>query len=228
MNPKNKLILIFLIIASNTIVCTNCANKSLNNNINTNKALSTENCQFNKINNQINNNKITNNNLNNKPNKISNKNNSTEQDPCKDQNINQSIEEQLITSAKSIEKSLANLAASQEMNNIPVLNTAPLITPEGGMGHTADIDWTGPIEPLLQKIAAMTNYNLKVLGSPSPIPIIISITQTKAIIADILKNASLQAGKRVNIVVFPANRIIELRYRFGPYNSKPANNHETN
>jgi hypothetical protein len=68
-----------------------------------NKELSTENCQFNKINNKINNNKI-----NNKPNKISNKNNSTEQDPCKDQNINQSIEEQLITSAKSIEKSLAH------------------------------------------------------------------------------------------------------------------------
>lgn len=220
MHLNNKLILMFLIILSNTIICTSCANKNLNNNINPNEALSTENCQFNKINN---------NKINNKPNKISNKNNLNEQDPCKDQNLNQSIEEQLITSAKSIEKSLANLAASQEMNNIPVLNTAPLITPEGGMGHTADIDWTGPIEPLLQKIAAMTNYNLKILGSPSTIPIIISITQTKAIIADILKNASLQAGKRVNIVVFPANKIIELRYRFGPYNSKPPNNnHEIN
>lgn len=137
--------------------------------------------------------------------------------------IDTDIGAQLISSARSIEKSLATLAATQEINNIPVLNTAPLLTPEGGMGGTADIDWTGPIEPLLEKIANMTDYNLKIMGSPTPIPIIVSITQSRAIIADILKNASLQAGKRVNIVVFPANRVIELRYRFGSYNSSLPN-----
>lgn len=133
--------------------------------------------------------------------------------------IDTDIGAQLVSSARSIEKSLATLAAAQEISNIPVLNTAPLLTPEGGMGGIADIDWTGPLEPLLEKIANMTNYNLKIMGSPTPIPIIVSITQNRAIIADILKNACLQAGKRVNIIVFPANRIIELRYRFGSYNS---------
>ncbi len=133
--------------------------------------------------------------------------------------IDTDIGAQLVASARLIEKSLATLAATQEITNIPVLNTAPLLTPEGGMAGTADIDWTGPLEPLLEKIASMTDYNLKIMGSPTPIPIIVSITQSKAIIADILKNASLQAGKRVNIVVFPANKIIELRYRFGSYNS---------
>lgn len=130
----------------------------------------------------------------------------------------QEIEEQLINAARSIEKSLATLAANQAVNNVPVLNTAPLLTPEGGMGGTADIDWTGPIEPLLQKIAEMTNYTLKVLGNAGSIPIIVSISQSKAIVADILKNASLQAGNRANIVVFPANKIIELRYKFNSYN----------
>lgn len=134
---------------------------------------------------------------------------------------------QLINAAKSIEKSLATLAAAQEINNIPVLNTAPLLTPEGGMGGTADIDWTGPLEPLLEKIASMTEYKLKILGSKPAIPIIVSVTQNHAIIADILKNASLQAGKRVNVVVFPANKIIELRYRFGPYESSLPNNDQS-
>ena len=127
-------------------------------------------------------------------------------------NIDHDIGSQLVASARSIEKSLATLAAAQEINNIPVLNTAPLLTPEGGMGGTADIDWTGPLEPLLEKIASMADYNLKIMGSPPPLPIIVSITQTKAIIADILKNASLQAGKKANILVFPSNKIIELRY----------------
>lgn len=128
---------------------------------------------------------------------------------------NKEVEKQLVETAQSIERSLAMLAMAQEANNPPLMNTAPLITPEGGMGGTADIDWTGPIEPLLKKLADMTEYNLKILGNDPSVPIIISITQTKAVIADIVKNASLQAGKRANVMVFPANKIIELRYSSG-------------
>jgi defect in organelle trafficking protein DotD len=167
---------------------------------------------------QNNNMNVINNNINN--------NDTIKENYYSGKNLGNDIAENLIASAKSIEKSLAILAAAQEVNNVPVLNTAPLITAEGGMGSTADIDWTGPIEPLLEKIALMTNYNLKVMGNKPSIPIIISITQNHAIIADILKNASLQAGKRVNIVVFPANKIIELRYRLAglPYNTPSPHN----
>lgn len=128
---------------------------------------------------------------------------------------NPEIEKQLAEAAISIERSLGTLAMTQETSNPPLLNTAPLVTPEGGMGGTADIDWTGPIEPLIHKIADMTDYRLKVLGNEPAIPIVVSISQNKAVIADILKNTSLQAGKRANIMVFPANRVIELRYRTG-------------
>jgi defect-in-organelle-trafficking protein DotD len=58
----------------------------------------------------------------------------------------------------------------------------------------------------------MSDYKLKILGNAPAIPIIISISQNRAVIADILKNAGMQAGKRANIVVFPANRVIEIRY----------------
>lgn len=125
---------------------------------------------------------------------------------------NSVVEQELVAAAKTIEGSLALLARSQEENNVPLLNTAPLLTPEGGMSGTADIDWTGPIEPLVRKLADMTDYKLKVLGNAPTIPIIVSISQDQAVIADILKNAGMQAGKRANIVVFPANRIIEVRY----------------
>lgn len=126
--------------------------------------------------------------------------------------INSMVEQELLTAARSVELSLALLARSKEEHNTPLLNTTPLVTPEGGMGGTADIDWTGPIEPLINRLAEMTDYKLKVLGSSPSIPIIVSISQNKAVIADILKNAGMQAGKRANIVVFPANRVIEVRY----------------
>lgn len=125
---------------------------------------------------------------------------------------NAEIEQKLIEAAKSVEHSLAILAMTQEASNPPVLNTGPLVTPEGGMGGTADIDWTGPIEPLIYKIANLTDYTVKTFGTAPAIPIVVSITQNKSVIADILKNASLQAGKKANIMVFPASRIIELRY----------------
>lgn len=123
------------------------------------------------------------------------------------------VERELLGAAQSIERSLGTLAATQQTNTPPLLNTAPLVTPEGGMGGTADIDWTGPIEPLLRKLTTMTDYNLKVLGREPAIPVIVSITQNKAVIADIMKNAGLQAGKKADIKVFPASRIVELRYR---------------
>ncbi len=125
---------------------------------------------------------------------------------------NSAVEQELINAAHSVENSLALLARTQEENNVPLLNTVPLVTPEGGMGGTADIDWTGPIEPLIRKIADLTDYKVKVLGTNPSIPIIVSISQNKAVLADVLKNAGMQAGKRANLVVFPANRVIEIRY----------------
>ncbi len=126
--------------------------------------------------------------------------------------LNSEVETQLIAASRSVETSLSLLARSQDDKSMALLNTAPLITPEGGMSGTADIDWTGPIEPLVRKLADMTDYKLKILGNAPAIPIIVSIFENKAVIADILKNAGMQAGKRANIVVFPANRVIEVRY----------------
>jgi defect-in-organelle-trafficking protein DotD len=104
------------------------------------------------------------------------------------------------------------LAATQTPYISHAINTAPLVAPQGGMGGSISIDWSGPIQPLLEKMAHMTQYKLKIMGNEPPIPIIVSVTAKNAVIADIIKNAGLQAGKRANIVVYPNTRIIELRY----------------
>ncbi len=122
------------------------------------------------------------------------------------------LERQLANSADSIQRNLGTLAMLQESKAPPLLNTAPLVTPEGGLGACADIDWTGPIEPLVHKVAEMSNYRVKILGNEPAIPVIISISQEKIVLADILKNAGLQAGRRANLYVFPANKVIEIRY----------------
>ena len=122
------------------------------------------------------------------------------------------IESQLLETASAIDNSLKTLAATQAQHQSQAINTEPLTTPEGGMGGRAAIDWSGPIEPLLEKIAEMTNYRVKYLGHPPAVPIVVSITAKEAIVADILKNAGLQASRRANLVVYPDSKIIELRY----------------
>jgi defect-in-organelle-trafficking protein DotD len=124
----------------------------------------------------------------------------------------QPSEAALLETAQSIEKSLAVLASAQEAKSPPVINTEPLITPEGGMGGTADIDWVGPLGPLVSRLGEMSNYRVKFLGTPPAIPIVVSITAKQTVIADLLQNASLQAGQRAKILVLPENRVIEVRY----------------
>jgi len=120
---------------------------------------------------------------------------------------------QLVSVAESVERSLRTLAEAQEeqMNN--AINTAPLVTKEGGMGGRIDIDWTGPIGPLVQRIADMSQYHVKVFGPEPEVPVVISVSGKKRVIADVLKDAGLQAGKRAQVIVFPTSRVIELRYQ---------------
>ena len=122
------------------------------------------------------------------------------------------VDYQLMKSAMSVEDSLRTLAATQEVYAKNAINTDVLITAQGGMGGLASIDWSGPIEPLLEKIGEMTQYRVKVLGPIPSIPVIVTMSARERMIADVLKDAGLQAGKRANLVVYPTSRIIELRY----------------
>jgi defect-in-organelle-trafficking protein DotD len=122
------------------------------------------------------------------------------------------IDYQLAKAALSVEDAMRTLAATQEVYAKNAINTDILITPQGGMGALTRLDWSGPIEPLLERIGEMTQYRVKVLGPIPTIPVIITISSRERTIADILKDAGLQAGKRANLVVYPTSRIIELRY----------------
>lgn len=123
-----------------------------------------------------------------------------------------SILPHLESTATSIEGAIMRLAETQKPYQSHAVNTVPLVTHTGGMGGTVDLDWSGPIEPLLQKIAGYTQYKVKVLGNEPAAAVIVSVTGSQMLVADVIKSAGLQAGKRANIVVYPTTRIIELRY----------------
>lgn len=122
------------------------------------------------------------------------------------------VDRQLRKTALSVEDSLRTLALTQQVYAKEPINTDILVTPQGGMGGVTNVDWSGPIEPLLEKIGSLTHYRLKVLGPLPAVPIIVTLTGRDRVIADIVKDTGIQAGRRANLVVYPTNRIIELRY----------------
>lgn len=122
------------------------------------------------------------------------------------------IDQLLLGTAKSIERSLGTLAAAQQSKSPPLIQTGPLVTPEGGMGGRVNIDWTGPVAHLLQRVADLTDYRLRVLGKEPAIPVLVSISAKQAVVAEVVQNAALQVGQRAQIVVFPHEKIMELRY----------------
>ncbi|MBT4963096.1 MAG: type IVB secretion system lipoprotein DotD [Francisellaceae bacterium] len=134
------------------------------------------------------------------------------QKPVTDLPPSKRLENELSAAAQSIERSLNVLAAGKLSEQPGLIDTAPLVTPEGGMGGSVNLDWVGPIAPLLQKMAEISNYRLKILGKEPSIPVLVSITNKTAVVADVIKNASLQAKSKASIMVFPESKVIELRY----------------
>ncbi len=76
----------------------------------------------------------------------------------------------------------------------------------------ASVDWSGPVEEVLKRVAKASYFRLRVLGRPPAIPALVSITSRDKTLADILRNLDYQVGKKADIKVYPHRKVIELRY----------------
>lgn len=119
---------------------------------------------------------------------------------------------QLANAAVSINSSLMELSAISRAVypavRLPDLPNAAKI----GLGKLASVDWTGPVEPLIKNIASVSNYKVRILGKLPPLPVLVSITKQNTAMAVILRDAAFQCGNKVDIVIYPTSRVIELRY----------------
>ena len=118
----------------------------------------------------------------------------------------------LAEASYAVSRATVDLAeTAQAAHPLPALAEPP--TPASyGMDHVTSVDWSGPVEPLLQQMANATDYRLHVLGTPPAIPILVTVSADRMMLGDILRNTGYQCGKRATVMVFPASRVIELRY----------------
>ena len=119
---------------------------------------------------------------------------------------------QLAEAASSVSNSMLSLEEIQQAATPAKQPLKPPAPSSYGMGEVVSVNWTGPVGPLVQKIAQLSNYNLRVMGTPPQIPIVVTINAKNVAIGKILQNAGYQCGKRANIIVYPSTKVIELRY----------------
>lgn len=121
-------------------------------------------------------------------------------------------EVQLAEAAASISESLTDLNAMEKAAMAPInCKPLPCLTCED-MCKLVSIDWSGPIEPLLRRIALMQCYKLKVIGARPAVPVLVTILAKDTPIGYIIRDANFQAASKACVTVYPNVRIIELRY----------------
>ena len=118
----------------------------------------------------------------------------------------------IANSAQSVSQSLQELAAIERATHPAAKVPNPMDPVAIGMDQILSIDWTGPVGLLVNKIAQISQYKVRVLGKNPAIPIIVSVMAKNIPLANILRDVNFQCGRRANIAVYAANRIIELRY----------------
>lgn len=118
----------------------------------------------------------------------------------------------LAEASYAVSRSVVDLAETAQAAH-PLPNLAPPPSPATyGMAGLTTIDWSGPVEPLLRQIARIANYRVCVLGTEPAIPVLVTIYVKNAMLGDILRDVGFQCGRRATVVVYPENRVIELRY----------------
>lgn len=121
------------------------------------------------------------------------------------------LQEAAISASKSIRK--LDLASSP--NPAVQLKMGELDPRIIGMNQIINVDWHGPLLPLVKNIAQLAHYRVKVFGNIPALPPLVSITKTNTFLSDVLKDATLQVNNRVRLVVYPSSQVIEIHYLHG-------------
>ena len=116
-------------------------------------------------------------------------------------------------SAAAVSRSISALAEVEQYDRFKRLPNQPGVYEQvPGMTQVVTMPWDGPVEAAVRQLATQGGYTFKVSGKPPVIPVLVQLTSEPATLSDLLRNVGLQAGSRADVLVYSAQRIIELRY----------------
>lgn len=118
--------------------------------------------------------------------------------------------------ARSIEQSLTQLAEAEQYDKMKLKPGEPRIYKQiPGMEAVVTMPWQGTVEQVVGKLASFSGFEVKLMGKPPALPILVQIGRDPATVSDHLRNIGIQAGSRADIIVDPKQKIVEVRYGNG-------------
>lgn len=122
-----------------------------------------------------------------------------------------SVSAMLADAADRVATSMEKLAAV-EYQRSPGVAVAPVNNAPVELRRSITVNWVGPVEPIVQKLASRSSYNFIILGSPPPVPIVVSLDVENMPVVEVLRDIGLQMGVRADIRVDGNSRTIEIQY----------------
>ena len=125
------------------------------------------------------------------------------------------VQASLEQAAGSVSKSLNSLSAIRrsaypENDKMPYAN----LPTNTALREKVAIQWYGPIQTVVQKIAHQIGYTMQTYGKVPPTPILVDINTLRdpQPAVAVLQNIDLQAGLNASVLIFPKQSLISLRY----------------
>ena len=107
--------------------------------------------------------------------------------------------------------SLETLAAIEQART-PEVSVAPITDAPQALRRAITVNWVGPVEPIAQKLADRAGYTFQAIGTPPPVPLVVSVDVENTPVIDVLRSLGLQLGARADIKVDGHSRVVEIDY----------------
>jgi hypothetical protein len=115
-------------------------------------------------------------------------------------------------SADKAATALQDLARVEQTRRPPAPEN-PMANAPDDMQQLVTIEWVGGAEALIRNLSARLNYDVVVVGAAPSVPVIVRINQQARPLVEALRSTGEQATEWLDLVVDPALRRIEIRYK---------------
>ena len=117
----------------------------------------------------------------------------------------------LVEVSTGVSQSLRELAKIQRsVHNVQHVSDDPKML-QVALPQRTTIDWTGPVDRFMEKIAHTAGLRYRVVGTPPPVPIIVSVNKRDVRMGDLIRDVAYQVQNQA-IIMVTKDKVIELRY----------------
>lgn len=128
----------------------------------------------------------------------------------------------LVASPDKVSMMLANAAdrasisletlAAVEQSRSPDVSVGPIDNAPAELRRAITVNWVGPVAPIAHKLASRAGYAFQSIGTPPPVPLVVSVDVENMPVIDVLRSLGLQLGVRGDVRVDGRLRMVEIHY----------------